>query len=587
MQAPINWNMGQVFTGGVAGADFTQGVEAIRAQAQSLLERSESLPALEEDFGMWAQLLLDFEDFEPGLKDCWTYTHCLSCADTQDKEAARAESRIGEIWSQYLCARIPVESGLCNASTDTFNTLVSREELQPIRSGLENLRREKHLLLPEKEQALSESLSQDGINAWGQLYSRHSGRMVIEIDGESLSSSQVFNRFSGDSDPNERRRFFEAYQSAWATDRELWATIMTHITGTRRTLNQKRGLGPLDDVLTGARMQRESLDAMHEAIAMFRVELLPYLKGKAQCLGLESLGWQDLRAPLGGSGLSHSWEESVDFVLTHFKSAQEPLFQLAKQAFEEGWIEAEDRPHKRAGGWCAGIPKVRQSRIFMTHGGSFGSTVTLAHELGHAYHNSILWQQSASVRRVPMTLAETASVFAENVVRDAALASAQDPADQLAMLDARLRSAVSFLMDIPTRFSYELALYDLREKGEFDPDALDELMLACQKEHFCDALSTWNPTFWSSKLHFFMGRRSFYNFPYSFGYLFSSLVYAMAQEAGAGFEARYVRLLQETGWRKAEEIAEDHLGLDLTDPATWLKAMEPIRKDLKAFSALL
>ena len=112
-------------------------------------------------------------------------------------------------------------------------------------------------------------------------------------------------------------------------------------------------------------------------------------------------------------------------------------------------------------------------------------------------------------------------------------------------------------------------------------------MVRCQRDNFCDALSTWNPTFWSSKLHFFMGRRAFYNFPYSFGYLFSSLVYAMAQEAGDGFEPRYVRLLKETGWRSAEAIAEEHLGLDLTEPSTWLKAMEPIRKDLSAFAELI
>jgi oligoendopeptidase F len=361
---------------------------------------------------------------------------------------------------------------------------------------------------------------------------------------------------------------------------------MTHLTGTRRTVNERRGLGPLDEVLTRSRMKRESLDAMHEAIAMFRVELLPYLEGKTKLLGLETLGWQDLRAPLSVGGLSHSWDESVQFVLTHFKSAQQPLFELAKRAFEEEWIEAEDRPNKRAGGWCANVPKVNQSRIFMTHGGSFGSTVTLAHELGHAYHNAVLGDQSVSIRRVPMTLAETASVFAENVVRDAALESAQDPQARLEMLDARLRSAVSFLMDIPTRFFYELELYKLREQGELDPDQLDELMVRCQKENFCNALSTWNPTFWSSKLHFFMGRRAFYNFPYSFGYLFSSLVYAMAQEAGDGFEPRYVRLLKETGWRSAEDIAEEHLGLDLTAPSTWLRAMEPIRKDLKAFAEL-
>jgi oligoendopeptidase F len=258
----------------------------------------------------------------------------------------------------------------------------------------------------------------------------------------------------------------------------------------------------------------------------------------------------------------------------------------SKQAFEEGWVEAEDRPHKQAGGWCTSVPKARQSRIFMTHGGSFNSTVTLAHELGHAYHNSVLWEQSSSNRRVPMTLAETASVFAENVVRDAALASASTRGERLAMLDARLRSAVSFLMDIPTRFQFEMGLYDLRAKGELDPDALDALMLSCQQENFCNALREWNPNFWASKLHFFMSRRSFYNFPYSFGYLFSSLVYAMAKREGPGFEARYVRLLQETGWRSAEDIAQDHLGLDLQKAETWLMAMDPIREDLSAFAKM-
>jgi oligoendopeptidase F len=332
-------------------------------------------------------------------------------------------------------------------------------------------------------------------------------------------------------------------------------------------------------------MTRTTLDAMHEAIKMFRVELLPYLSGKAQRLGLDKLGWQDLRAPIHGATVSHSWDDSVSFVLTHFKSAQEPLYQLAKNAFEQSWVEAEDRPDKRAGGWCTSIPKVRQSRIFMTHGGSFNSTVTLAHELGHAYHNSVLWDIPVTNRRVPMTLAETASVFAENVVRDAALNSAKTPGERLGMLDARLRSAVSFLMDIPTRFDFECGLYDLRAQGELNPDDLDALMLSAQKENFCDSLGDWNPTFWSSKLHFFMSRRSFYNFPYSFGYLFSSLVYAMAKTEGAGFQSRYVRLLQETGWRNAEDIARDHLGLDLEKPETWALAMAPIRQDLSAFAA--
>ena len=587
MQAPINWNLENIFSGGVEGPSFKESLAALRQEAEEMLIAGEALPPLGEDNDAWASLILQMDAFEPRVTDCWAFAHCLSCGDTQDKTAARNEARVAEIWGRFICARVPVEDGLSNADQALFEKLVSRPDLQAIRPGLENIRRQGHLLLPRAEQILSEELSQDGIHAWDQLYSRHSGKLHVEVDGALLSTSQAFNRFSGDTDPKERKRVFHAYQEAWRKDRDLWATILTHLTGTRKTLNAKRDCGPLEDVLAGARMTRATLDAMHEAISVFRVELLPYLKGKAELLGLDQLGWQDLRAPLGGTDVSHTWDDSVEFVLTHFRSAQEPLFLLAKQAFEEGWIEAEDRPHKRAGGWCTSIPKAQQSRIFMTHGGSFNSTVTLAHELGHAYHNSVLWNQRPSNRRVPMTLAETASVFAENVVRDAALESAETRGEKLAMLDARLRSAVSFLMDIPTRFQFEMGLYDLREKGEFDPDELDALMLACQRENFCDAFCDWNPTFWASKLHFFMSRRSFYNFPYSFGYLFSSLVYEMAKSEGPGFQARYVRLLQETGWRSAEDIAADHLNVDLQKPDTWLKAMSGIRQDLLAFNEIL
>ena len=586
-QVPINWNLETIFEGGIEGLSYKETVSALRQEAEEMVIAGEALPPLGEDDDAWANLILQMEAFEPRISDCWAFAHCLACGDTQNGMAARTEASVEEIWGRFICARVPLEDGLCNSDQALFDNLVSRPDLHEIRPGLENIRRQEHLLLPRTEQTLYEELSQHGIHAWDQLYSRQSGKLQVEVNGKKLSTSQAFNHYTGAKDASERRQVFSAYRDAWAEDRDLWAAILTNLTGTRRTINEKRGCGPLDDVLTGARMTRETLDAMHEAIALFRVELLPYLKGKADLLGLDRLGWQDVRAPLSGTDVSHSWDDSVQFVLTHFKSAQEPLFLLAKQAFEEGWVEAEDRPHKRAGGWCTSIPKTQQSRIFMTHGGSFNSTVTLAHELGHAYHNSDLWNQRFSNRRVPMTLAETASVFAENVVRDAALESAQTSGERMAMLDARLRSAVSFLMDIPTRFQFEMGLYDLREKGQFDPDDLDALMVACQRENFCDALGDWNPTFWVSKLHFFMSRRSFYNFPYSFGYLFSSLVYDMAKSEGPGFEARYVRLLQETGWRSAEDIASDHLDMDLQKPETWLKAMGGIRKDLNAFTEVL
>jgi oligoendopeptidase F len=200
--------------------------------------------------------------------------------------------------------------------------------------------------------------------------------------------------------------------------------------------------------------------------------------------------------------------------------------------------------------------------------------------LGHAYHNEVLKDVAPARRAIPMTLAESASTFAENVVRDAALAQAQGPGERLALLDARLRAGVTFLMDIPARFSFEKHLYELRREGVLDPDALDEAMVAHQKEAYSDALTTWSPTFWCAKMHFYFGGRSFYNFPYSFGYLFSALVYEQLKDGSAASRAAYRELLIRTGHDRAEPLAMDLLGLNLKDPATWRAGMEPLVQDL-------
>jgi oligoendopeptidase F len=334
-------------------------------------------------------------------------------------------------------------------------------------------------------------------------------------------------------------------------------------------------------------MSEKTLDAMMEAIAAGRPMMVRYLKAKARALGLDKLGFQDLRAPLGRFATTHTWENSREFVLNNFKGSSEALYKLAKDAFDGGWIEAEDRSHKRQGGWCAFLPIAKQSRIFMTHGGGFSSTITLAHELGHAYHNEAMRDLHSAMRQVPMTLAETASTFAESVVRDAALQGAVDDKEKLAILDARLSAAMSFLMDIPSRFSFEKRLHELREEGPLDADKLDETMIECQREWFGDALGTWSPTFWASKLHFHMGGRSFYNFPYSFGYLFSRLVYAQVKADPVAWATKYDELLCDTGWMTAEELSLKHLGLDLTTSEAWTLAITPLMNDLEQFESLI
>jgi oligoendopeptidase F len=186
-------------------------------------------------------------------------------------------------------------------------------------------------------------------------------------------------------------------------------------------------------------------------------------------------------------------------------------------------------------------------------------------------------------RSVPSTLAETASIFAENIIRDAALAAAADRQSRLAMLDARLAAGVSFLMNIPFRFHLERELYTMRRRGDLDPAELCERTVAWQRDCYRDHLESWYPHFWAEKLHFYMSGRSFYNYPYTFGYLFSSLVYQRARAEGPGYHPRYIALLERTGWQDAEPLAADMLGLDLTSADDWYQGIAPLEADLAAF----
>jgi oligoendopeptidase F len=219
----------------------------------------------------------------------------------------------------------------------------------------------------------------------------------------------------------------------------------------------------------------------------------------------------------------------------------------------------------------------------MTWGGTARSVSTLAHELGHAYHNEALYAVPPAQRRVPMTLAETASTFAEALVREASLASETDPGRRLRLLDGSLSDALAFLCNIPARFELELALYRMRAEGPLDPEALCAETEAIFRKWYGPSVASVDPMFWASKLHFFIPTLAFYNFPYTFGYLFANLVYAHFRPLGAqGFPA-YTDLLRRTGDAWAEPVARAGLGVDLGDPATWMAALKPVERDFDAF----
>lgn len=421
----------------------------------------------------------------------------------------------------------------------------------------------------------------EGILAWGQLYDTLAGTMQIAVDkaGDGtlieLSPGQVFNLLHHE-DRALRIRAFTAWKSAWKNASRTCAACLTHITGTRATLNQRRNLDPLDEPLAGARIERKTLEAILEAARRNRPILHRYLALKAKLMGLEKLEWHDTYSLLGTSGGKVDYASAQHFIVEQFGKFSPALADYSVRAFQNRWIEVEDRPGKRGGGFCTSVPLRKETRIFMTWGGSESNVATLAHELGHAFHAEVLFRQPISKRRLPMTLAETASTFGEALVREAALAQATEPGHKLRLLDDALSTALAYLCNIPARFELELALYRLRASGPLDAETLEAETKRIFEGWYGDNLASADETFWANKLHFYIGGMAFYNFPYIFGYLFSGLVFEHFREQGPAGAPGYERLLARTGDESAEKIAMEELGLDLGNPETWAKAMEGV-----------
>jgi oligoendopeptidase F len=340
---------------------------------------------------------------------------------------------------------------------------------------------------------------------------------------------------------------------------------------------------PLDMVLFQNAIDRPTLDAMMEATKAAFPDFQRYLKARARALGLPILTHYDRLAPLGEGGQSWSYAEAVEFVQEQFGTYSEKMRRLAERAFTENWIDAEPRDGKRGGAFCMWL-QAGDSRILSNFQPSFTAVSTLAHELGHAYHNLNLAQRTPMQRDMPMTLAETASTFCQKIVENAALKTAE-PADQLRILDGGLEYATRVILGASSDFMFEQRLFAQRRQRDLSPDELTALSQQAQEDVFGDALDpeTIQKYRWVYVPHYYT--TSYYNFPYIFGLLFGLGLYAHYQQDAEGFKTGYDDLLSRTGMGEAADLSAD-FGIDLRQPAFWEASLDVLRADIERFVAL-
>lgn len=599
----LTWDLDAFFPGGSrseAFASFLQDLdrrmEELARPLEALIARTEaaaapgtgaagSLPPQELD--AWAGVVDGLQDAGARLHQARAFVSCLTAQDVNDEPARLLEGRLTQMSASLRQLFIGLDRALVALPEAAWESLAQDPRLQPVRFTLEERRARAQELLPPREESLVASLAVDGYHGWGSLYDTVSGRIriAVEEDGETreLSVGQVFNRLQSP-DRTVRESLWPRYEQAWQQEADLCAAALNHLGGFRLNLYRERGwTSVLKEPLDNNRMSEASLNALWQAVEGAKEPLVAYLQRKARLLGVERLQWHDVGAPVGRVDRRFTYDEAAAFIIQHFGAFSPELAEFARRAFEHRWIEAEDRPGKRAGGFCTSFPRSGESRIFTTFSGTPDNVSTLAHELGHAYHGHVLRDLPYMARHYPMNLAETASTFAERIVTDAALRQAASREERLALLDQQLQDAVSFLMNIHARFLFETRFYEARRRGPVAVPELNRMMEEAQRDAYRGVLGGYHPGFWASKLHFYLTGQPFYNFPYTFGYLFSTGLYARARQEGPAFAPRYVALLQDTGRMTVEELARRHLGVDLTQTAFWEEAAREAVSSVEAF----
>lgn len=521
------------------------------------------------------------------------YIYSFITTDSRDKTAARILSEFDQIGVRLrkLDTRFRAWAGGLGDKLD--KAVETNASAKAHAFTLKETRDQAKYMMSEAEENLAAELTLSGGNAFGKLQGTVTSQLTVdfELDGQvqKMPMPALINLRSHP-DEATRRRAYEAENKAWESVKETLAACLNGVKGETNTLYKKRGRkDALHSAIDSARMDRKTLDAMlgamKDSFPMFR----KYFQAKAKKLGKEKLAWWDVFAPMGKADKVYSYEEARDFILENFGKFSPELRGLAETAFSKNWIDAEQREGKRGGAFCMGLPLVKESRILSNFDGSFDQVSTLAHELGHAFHGYCVYKAGKTELQgdYPMTLAETASIMCETIVTQAVLAQTSDPQEQLAVLEAQLNNASQIIVDIYSRFLFEKEVLERREKSELSSDDLNDIMERAQKSTYGDGLDEQylQKWMWTWKPHYYSVGRPFYNFPYAFGLLFATGLYAIYQQRGADFVPDYMNLLATTGEDSAAKLAK-RFGIDITKRKFWEDSLAIIGKQVERYAEL-
>ncbi|WP_449537697.1 M3 family oligoendopeptidase [Ferdinandcohnia sp. Marseille-Q9671] len=582
------WDLDEFFQGGSESPQFKKLMASLENEVNRLKTTSENFHIIEDinDSDRVAEIMEQISDIQLKISQATSFLTCLLAQNPKDQHANILRGKINSISARFDSSLKKVQKMFAHTNQKVWDAIIETDLLTHYTFILNEWREKARNLLTDKEENLLSDLMVDGYHGWGQFYNSLMSRIdvPVKISGtiECLSVAQAINLRSHP-DKDVRKESHTALENIWVEKEELFGKIMNHLVGFRLQVYKSHNENVLDATLKDNRIKEETLSSMWQAVSNYKHPFSKYLNQKAEIFGDEKMKSYNFWAPITENPQRIHYDDAVDFILEHFCRFGPELERFSRKAFQKGWIEAEDRPNKSAISFCVSFPLSDESRIFTTYGGRFTNVLTLAHELGHAFHNHAMKPVNALHKKYPMIIAETASTLSEQIILDAALEKAETPVERLFLLDEKLKRSVMNFMNIHSRFLFESHFYKERREGIVPTSRINELMHEAIEQGYEGAMDHVSVHSWAWTPHFYLTNTPFYNFPYTFGYLFSLCIYAKAKEIGRGFEERYVALLRDSGSMSTEELVMKHLGEDITTVEFWEKGIQLCVRDADEF----
>jgi oligoendopeptidase F len=576
-----HWDLNSIYPS-LQSAEFSADLltlSSLVAKGKELLQAPEEASWLTEVLRIYQQALDTSETL-------YAYARALLSVNTADKEAMRAVNRVEEALMELRSFDVQLLNRLAQRKEEVLALVGEDQDLAPYAFVIKELLDLQSHTMSEEAEHLASDLNRSGTDAWSRLQEAISSTAQTKWEGQTKTVIQL-RSMAFDAQRSIRQKAFEAELGVWKHHEIALASALNGVKGTTLTLDSRRGYAsPLERSAFQARISGQSLEAMigsiEKSLPMFR----RYLYAKAHALGLKRLAFYDLFAPLGTENRSYSYQEATAFIVEQFSRFHLPMGQFAQSAFEKNWVDSQPRSAKVGGAYCTSFPLAKESRILVNYDGTFDGLSTLAHEMGHAYHDSLTYHQGALLRQYPMTLAETASIFSQILVFQGAMEEASEK-QQISLIEGFLQDATQTCVDILSRYYFENALFAKRKEGELLSDELNELMIDSQIKSYGDALDpqALHPYMWAVKGHYYSSDLSFYNYPYAFGQLFGLGVYRKGQESD-DFGPEYDRLLTFSGQDSVANVALT-IGLDIDNASFWEQSLEVIGTYVEQFCTLV